>query len=31
MKVVIVLGYKLNDDASMEERLYKRLDLCLKK
>ena len=30
MKVVIVLGYKLNDDASMEERLYKRLDLCLK-
>ena len=30
MKVVIVLGYKLNDDASMEERLVHRLDLCLK-
>ena len=30
MKVVIVLGYKLNDDASMEERLIRRLDLCLK-
>ena len=30
MKVVIVLGYKLNDDASMEERLIHRLDLCLK-
>ena len=30
MKVFIVLGYKLNDDASMEERLIRRLDLCLK-
>ena len=30
MKVVIVLGYKLNDDASMDDLLIKRLDLCLK-
>ena len=30
MKVVVVLGYKLNDDASMDELLIKRLDLCLK-
>ena len=30
MKVIVVLGYKLNDDASMDELLIKRLDLCLK-
>ena len=30
MKVVIVLGYKLNDDASMDDLLKKRLNLCLK-
>ena len=30
MKVIVVLGYKLNDDASMDDLLIKRLDLCLK-
>ena len=30
MKVVIVLGYKLNDDASMDDLLKQRLDLCIK-
>ena len=30
MTVAIVLGYKLNKDATMDEILIKRLDLCLK-
>ena len=30
MKVIVVLGYKLNDDASMDNLLIKRLELCLK-
>lgn len=30
MKIVVILGYKLNDDASMDDLLKKRLDLCLK-
>lgn len=30
MKVIVVLGYKLNDDASMDDLLKERLDLCLK-
>ena len=30
MKLIVVLGYKLNDDASMDNLLIKRLELCLK-
>lgn len=30
MNVVIVLGYKLNKDASMDELLIRRLNLCLR-
>lgn len=30
MKIIVVLGYKLNDDASMDSLLKQRLDLCLK-
>ena len=29
MVVAIVLGYKLNNDATMHNTLIKRLDLCL--